>query len=1074
MKLLYTDVAQDMTDILVQEAQNFAEAGKRVFYIAPNSLSFEKERKVLEKLPNQASFRITVTRFAQMARYFILNTIQNKESIDDVGLSMLLFRVLSNLSDTDLRIYGRLRKDPAFIKQLVDLYKELKTANLTALDLQYLDDEKATDLVKIFAGLADLLNQHQFENQSKLAFFAHQVEAGYLDKDLADTVLVIDGFTRFSAEEDYLIHLLAEKCQDIVIGTYASQNAYHANFIQGNVYQASVDFLRSLATAYAVKPIYIENRAEESDFASLSRFWEGKHNFKPLDGKWQACQSDSLEIWQTNNQKEEVEQVARKIRQLLADGVRYKDILVLLGDVEAYKLQIGKLFDKFDIPYYFGKAQSMADHPLVHFVDSLERIKRYNYRAEDVLNLLKSGLFGEFTEMEIDRFAHYVAYADVKGRARFNRDFTADNGGKYDLEQLNTIRQVMMEPLEGLLSARPQSGSSLLGKLSQFLTAIHLPENMEKLASGESEEEVDQHEQVWTVFSELLVQMVTIFGQETVAVDDFLALLCSGMLAAEYRTVPATVDVVNIKSYDLVEPHTKPYIFALGMNKSNFPKIAQNKSLLTDEERLRINDASGDFSSFEISSQENIKKNHFAALSLLNAASHQLILSYPKIANEGEDDVSVYLKEWMDLGVKQVDKTRERYTASGDGIGNYKDLLSTVIAIHHGEVDKELTKEEQTFWSVAVRYLRKKMAQDGISLPHLLDDVSTSRVSDEVMAIRFPEEEPINLSASALTSFYNNQYLYFINYILQLQELDSIHPDHRHHGMYLHRIFELVMQEDGQDFDARLEKAIAKTSQEQTFQTLYQADDDGRFSQSILDDIARSTASLIRHSQGIEVASQEERFQLILENTVKVGGIIDRVDRLRDGSLGLVDYKSGPNQFDMAKFYNGLNSQLVTYLEALRNQYGVGVDQLFGAMYLHMQEPKVDLKTVKSFEELGEKASGELVYKGIFADQEKQFLADGNYQLNNATYGPEEIQTLLDYNAKLYLDAAASIRKGVFHINPYTVDGKSVQGEQLKNITHFEADRHMGAARRLFKLPSRSKKSAYLDLMKGGEAESED
>ncbi|MGZ7238445.1 hypothetical protein ACXWO6_09520, partial [Streptococcus pyogenes] len=85
----------------------------------------------------------------------------------------------------------------------------------------------------------------------------------------------------------------------------------------------------------------------------------------------------------------------------------------------------------------------------------------------------------------------------------------------------------------------------------------------------------------------------------------------------------------------------------------------------------------------------------------------------PKIANEGEDDVSVYLKEWMDLGVKQVDKTRESYAASGDGIGNYKDLLSTVIAIHHGEVDKELTKEEQTFWSVAVRYLRKKMAQDG-------------------------------------------------------------------------------------------------------------------------------------------------------------------------------------------------------------------------------------------------------------------------------------------------------------------------------------------------------------------------
>ncbi|MGZ7242411.1 hypothetical protein ACXWPN_09885, partial [Streptococcus pyogenes] len=81
--------------------------------------------------------------------------------------------------------------------------------------------------------------------------------------------------------------------------------------------------------------------------------------------------------------------------------------------------------------------------------------------------------------------------------------------GKYDLKQLNGIRLSIMNPLEGLLSARPQSGSSLLGKLSQFLTAIHLPENMGKLASGVNEEEVDQHEQAWTVFSELLVQMVT-------------------------------------------------------------------------------------------------------------------------------------------------------------------------------------------------------------------------------------------------------------------------------------------------------------------------------------------------------------------------------------------------------------------------------------------------------------------------------------------------------------------------------------------------------------------------------------
>ena len=46
---------------------------------------------------------------------------------------------------------GRLKQDTNFIKQLVDLYKELKTANMTVLNLTELHSaEKQEDLVKIF------------------------------------------------------------------------------------------------------------------------------------------------------------------------------------------------------------------------------------------------------------------------------------------------------------------------------------------------------------------------------------------------------------------------------------------------------------------------------------------------------------------------------------------------------------------------------------------------------------------------------------------------------------------------------------------------------------------------------------------------------------------------------------------------------------------------------------------------------------------------------------------------------------------------------------------------------------
>ncbi len=49
--------------------------------------------------------------FAQMARYFVLNDVQKGENIDDIGLSMLFYKVLSEMNEHDLRVYGGIRTD---------------------------------------------------------------------------------------------------------------------------------------------------------------------------------------------------------------------------------------------------------------------------------------------------------------------------------------------------------------------------------------------------------------------------------------------------------------------------------------------------------------------------------------------------------------------------------------------------------------------------------------------------------------------------------------------------------------------------------------------------------------------------------------------------------------------------------------------------------------------------------------------------------------------------------------------------------------------------------------------------
>ncbi|WP_438467062.1 hypothetical protein [Streptococcus pluranimalium] len=138
MKLFFTNPTNSLTDLLTREAEEFLLKGKRVFYIAPNSLSFEKERRVLEYLPNHATFQMIVTRFGQLPNYFMLPKRKESSHLDDAGLSMLLYRVLNQLSDQSLPVFGRLKKDPGFIEQVLTLYKELAKSQLNLADFDVL------------------------------------------------------------------------------------------------------------------------------------------------------------------------------------------------------------------------------------------------------------------------------------------------------------------------------------------------------------------------------------------------------------------------------------------------------------------------------------------------------------------------------------------------------------------------------------------------------------------------------------------------------------------------------------------------------------------------------------------------------------------------------------------------------------------------------------------------------------------------------------------------------------------------------------------------------------------------
>ena len=1064
MKLLYTDIRSSLTEILTREAEELVATGKRVFYIAPNSLSFEKERAVLECLSQQASFAITVTRFAQMARYLILNDLPTKTSLDDIGLGMAFYKCLAELDPKELRVYGAIKQDPQFIQQLIELYHEMTTAQMSFLDLESLTDEdKRADLLLIFEKVTAYLNQNQLAQGSQLTHLVEAIENDKVSSDFSQLALVIDGFTRFSAEEEHVVDLLHRKGADIVLGAYASKKAYTSPFTEGNLYQASVEFLHHLGAKYQTPAQNRSQTHEKMDsFDKASRLLESSYDFSELTLDVDENDRENLQIWSCLTQKEELELVARSIRQKLHDNpeLSYKHFRILLGDVASYQLSLKTIFDQYQIPFYLGKSESMAHHPLTQYVESILRLKRYRFRQEDLINLLRTGLYTDLSQADIDAFEQYLRYLGINGLPAFQQTFTKSHHGKFDLERLNAIRLRVLAPLETLFTSRKQKAENLLQKWNTFLKNAALSKQMQDLTATMEALEQERQAEVWKAFCHVLEQFATVFDGSQVSLEDFLALLHSGMSLSQYRTIPATVDTVLVQSYDLIAPLTANFVYAIGLTQDHLPKIAQNTSLLTDEERQSLNQATEEGAQLLIASSENLKKNRYTMLSLVNAARKQLVLSAPSLLNENESKESAYLHELVSFGFSRIEKKIHQKSLSKDDMGSYHSLLSSLVA-YHQQANSSENEQDLTFVKVLARVMGKKLDQKGLTNPAIPTSPSSKPLARETLQALYPADKEFYLSTSGLTEFYRNQYSYFLRYVLGLQEELRLRPDARSHGNFLHRIFERALKLPAENpFDQRLEQAIKETSQEREFEAIYQESLEAQFTKEVLLDVARTTGHILRHNPAIETIQEEATFggkdqafiQLDNGRSVHVRGKVDRIDRLKaDGALGVVDYKSSLTQFQFPHFFNGLNSQLPTYLAALKSK---GEQNFFGAMYLEMAEPVQSLLAVKSLAGAVAEASKSMKYQGLFLEKESGHLGEfyNKNKVNQLT--DEEFQLLLDYNAHLYKKAAEKILEGQFAINPYTENGRSIAPyvQQHQAITGFEANYHLAQARFLEKL----------------------
>ena len=63
----------------------------------------------------------------------------------------------------------------------------------------------------------------------------------------------------------------------------------------------------------------------------------------------------------------------------------------------------------------------MAHHPLTQFVESILALKRYRFRQEDLINLLRTGLYTDLSQADIDAFEQYIRYLGIMACQPFSK-----------------------------------------------------------------------------------------------------------------------------------------------------------------------------------------------------------------------------------------------------------------------------------------------------------------------------------------------------------------------------------------------------------------------------------------------------------------------------------------------------------------------------------------------------------------------------------------------------------------------------------------------------------------------------
>ena len=1066
------------------------EPGRNFLIIVPDQFTMQTQKDLVMRSDRDGILNIDVLSFGRLS-HRILEEEGTKEMpvLDDTGKSLVLQKVAADLKE-QLPAMGSLLHKQGYIHEVKSAISEFMQYGISTQDMDKLITSaqkrgalamKLKDLKTLYRGFQDYIRDHFITTEETLDVLRRSLSKS---KILKGSVVVFDGFTGFTPIQNRLIQELMRVCAETIVTVTigVGEDPYKMDGEQKlfHLSKKTVADLEKLAAEAEVErgeDLFVKGGPNRFAKAPALHYLEQnlfRYQYEPYAGEQQE-----IHMFEALSPREEVHQTALYIRHLIREqGMTYRDIAVVIGDLEGYASYVETEFGQLEIPCFLDRTRGIVLNPMIEYIKSALQLYIKDFSYDTVFHFLRSGM-ADISREEIDELENYVIRTGARGYRTYSRLFTrrteemqgnaegSEQAEEKTMERLNRIRQQFMDAVEILHMGSQEKAGDYVSHLYDFLEQNQVQQKLLNYQQ-QFEKEGDlsrarEYAQIYRLVMDLLDQVYELLGEEEISRQEFADILEAGFGEITVGTIPQNVDRIVVGDMERTRLKQVKVLFFLGVNDGNIPKNASKGGIISDMDREFLIESGTEMAP---SPRQQMYIQRLYLYLNMTKPSEQLYLSYAKVNSEGKGIRPSYL----------IDTVRKLFPAMSVEYPQNRSRLEQIEGRQEGArylaeelreyVEGTLPEEErQDFYLMYRAYEADAVGRD------LLTRAAFRRYRESGLSrivARALYGQQLENSVSRLETYAACACRHFLQYGLSLQEREEFGFEASDMGTVYHAVLEnfagklaesnLTWWDFTEDFAAKAVKESVEAYAATYGETVLYSSARNEYAITRMSRIlTRTVLTLQKHlKQGSFQPDDYElsfRFaedldsihvDLSEDEKMHLQGRIDRIDVSEDAEhvyVKVIDYKSGNRKFDLAALYYGLQLQLVVYMNAameMESRKHPDKEIVPAALlYYHIDDPTIETPVELTDEQINEQILAKLRMNGVVNSdpevverldrymQDKSVVIpvekkkDGSFSARSGVLSREEMQLISSYVDAKIRSIGREILDGKIAANPY-------------------------------------------------------